>query len=75
MTHKICIFNDRKMPMRLTVQHHDGESDYMAIQEQTSKLVELRLYGEIPFFKVWETGQAFLSGIDEGFFESKRESA
>lgn len=62
MKTKIAIFNDLKKTMHLQVQHEDMETDSHILKPATMKIVEIDLgVDSIPYFKVWESGQALLS--------------
>ena len=72
MKTKIAIFNDLQKTMNLQIQESDG-SRYQTVYQATATMVEYEIpEGTIPFFKVWSTGQAFLSFIDsEVIFDRK----
>jgi len=62
---KLCLFNDRKKVMSVQVQNQDGVSTFQLLAPQTTKLLEIDLKeGDIPFIKVWETGQTLIGGIN-----------
>lgn len=68
MIHKIAIMNDRTVQMRLRIvgmNDKPWEGNSYLIQPAELKIVEIELpEGTFPYLKIWETGQAFLSGID-----------
>ena len=71
MKTSIVIFNDREIPMNLqiqdldTIQDENHEHRFTQLKPLESRRFELDLpEGTIPFFKVWETGQALLSYVD-----------
>ena len=72
MKTKIAVMNDRNVFMYLQVQDKDG-STYHSIHHAEAKVIEMNLPDNtVPFFKVWETGQALLSFIDsEVIFDRK----
>ena len=72
MKHKICIFNDRIHPMRVTIQNCNTEDTVELIYPHQYKFLEVTVKNDqVPYFKVWETGQALLSGIYANLGEKK----
>lgn len=66
MQTEMTIFNDRKVPMRLQVQHDVGGDDIYVLAPMDMKTVTLRHPDNTrPYFKLWETGQALLSFISK----------
>ncbi len=64
MKTKICIFNDLQKTMILQIQEL-SEHRYQTIRQANAAMIEYDLpEGTVPYFKVWATGQAFLSYID-----------
>lgn len=67
MKTQVCIFNDRTKVMQLQIQDGDGTgtaSRYVSVHPATHVLVDIVLAeGQVPYFKIWETGQALLSSI------------
>lgn len=65
MEHKVCIFNDRTRNMNLQVQNCNGESYDVTVLPKAHFIASLELEeGQIPYFKIWETGQALISYIN-----------
>lgn len=71
MKTSIVIFNDRKVPMNLqiqdveTIKEENHEQRFVQLKPLEMRRFDLDLpEGTIPFFKVWETGQALLSYVD-----------
>lgn len=74
MKTSIVIFNDRTIPINLQIQdmetmkEEDCERRYTQMKPLEMRRFDLDLpEGTIPFFKIWETGQALLSYIDDNF--------
>jgi hypothetical protein len=67
---KIAIFNDRKIPMHLKIQTPLGVSrmdqmEYRKLERATIQTVDIEIpKGTIPYFKIWETGEVFLSFME-----------
>lgn len=70
---KICIFNDRKTVMHLQIQsitHDRTTNERVDVPCGDHEIVEFTVpSGSVPYFKVWETGQALLSSIDLNLLE------
>ena len=65
MKTKMCIFNDRKIPMNLQIQDDSGDNNYNLIMPGRFAIVEVYIEaGSIPYLKMWETGQALLSSVN-----------
>jgi hypothetical protein len=59
---KMVIFNDRKIPMNLQIHNDSQGKSSTTIEPATYEVVEIEIKeGCIPYFKIWETGQALLS--------------
>jgi len=72
MKTKMCIFNDRAIYMQLQIQDSDNSNRYQSILPATHAVVELNIEeGQIPYLKVWESGQALISSIDPQVLENK----
>lgn len=70
MKTKVCVNNDRRIPMNLQVQSYQpaipGEwrdnSTYHKLGLGEARVFEIEIpEGSIPYIKIWETGQALLS--------------
>ena len=73
MKTQFCVFNDRNVTMMLQVQDNyivehgfmTPVSTYYRIEPQTTKTVPVNIPdGTIPYIKIWETGQAFISYVN-----------
>jgi hypothetical protein len=72
MKHKVCIFNDRTRNMHLQVQNGDGASYDVTVLPKTHFIAALELgEGQIPYLKIWETGQALISYINPTWLEGE----
>lgn len=65
---KIALVNDRIWPMKLQVQDLGQPNSWThrqyVLDPSQSKIIEIDIPEDhIPYFKIWETGAAFLSSI------------